>query len=73
MISAPRWDCRRGATADLTRSKDGRGPADGTEKQAREMAELNRAILRGEIKPAAERLADQHREMLGKWAERGIR
>lgn len=46
-----------------------RGLADGTEKQAREMAELNRAILRGEIKPAAERLADQLREMFAGWPE----
>lgn len=49
-----------------------RGPADSTEKQERELAELNRAILRGEINPASVRLAEQLREIFCKWGERGI-
>lgn len=46
-----------------------RGPADSAEKQRREMAELNRAILTGEIKPASERMAEQLREMFAGWPE----
>jgi len=49
-----------------------RGPADNTEMQEREAETLRRDIATGKIAPASVRLAEQLREMLGKWAMRGI-